>query len=195
MKNLLFLASFILALFLESCSENKDGGSEKKPEEARIENQDSINRVEIKASLCKKYGAAYWDMDLLLKMPYTFQYHAKLEKSNKIVLTDFYVYDIEKIDTSYSLTIKVRRFGGSIFLKMSCQLSHVNSIFPQTDSLSILTPLLHLDKVYLVMSVSSIRKASLFVGTTCADGNSSLEFQDNTVFFGKGTILDIVKKK
>jgi hypothetical protein len=197
MKTIIAL-SFLAFLLFTSCSQesntdNTANEAKAKADEERKYESEKLERVQTLNIISKQYGASIAFDTVKYKM--TYQYQDLLRNNNRVIIEKCYITDIEKIDTSYVISI-IKTKPKKMYIYFTCTQSQLRNVYPNTTNIG--SDIARIDNKYLILRINSIQKLKLKIAPFDCDGENGyknvVELSASQAFICRGEYIGTVSK-
>ena len=188
--------SFLAFLLFTSCSQESNTdktANEAKADKERKYESEKLERVQTLNIISKQYGASVAFDTVKYKM--TYQYQDLLSKNNLVIIEKCYITDIEKIDTTYDISI-IKAEPKKMYIYFTCTQSQLRNFYPNTTIIG--ADNARIDNKYLILRINSIKKLKLKVAPFDCDGKNGyknvVELSASQAFICKGEFIGTYSK-
>lgn len=186
----------ILIFFLFSCNSNNDKVKDDEQQEKQQKEQKAKARWESLNNIASHFGAVVGFDTLHFSLSYDYQNF--LDKNNKIILDNFKIDDVVKLDSIYVVSIN-KGYYPKLFLEFTCSANQVGELLANTSQKSNHRRYRSDGKI-IVVAITSIKKVKFKIETEVESRGSEDEEPDVNLDLGtsedfilKGQLISISK--
>lgn len=178
---------FLLTLFLLSCNPKESSYETKKRQEEQQKVKENLANIETLDFLSKKYNASAKFDTVDYEM--TYKYQELLNSNNIVIIKNYEVLDIEKLDTIYNVFIG--KGYNEMFIDVTFNKGQVDKLNYESDNYN---------EKFLIIEISHISKVKFNIDSYGEDnGDDSpttyVEIESSKAFYCKGKLIDIYLKE